>query len=56
MEKKAKLMFPKGFFSQQRPTVSSKEALKDVIPIKWNNDIVNGNKKNIVNSAKTRKI
>lgn len=35
MEKKEKPVFSKGFFNKPRPTISSKEALKDVIPIKW---------------------
>ena len=34
MEEK-KNRFPKGFFKQPRPTISTKEALKDVIPMKW---------------------
>ena len=28
--------------------ISSKEALKNVIPIEWNNDILNGKKKIII--------
>lgn len=55
MEIKASHKLPKGFFSQPRPTVSSKEALKDIIPIKWNKDVLDGNKKVVVHSAKTRK-
>lgn len=35
MEDKKKPTFPKGFFTKPRPTTSSKEALKDVIPIDW---------------------
>lgn len=27
--------FPDGFFNQQRPTITMKESLKDVLPIKW---------------------
>lgn len=33
MEGKKKPTFPKGFFTKPRPTISSKEALKDVIPV-----------------------
>lgn len=34
MEKR-KVVFPKGFFTQKRPEVNLKDALKDVIPIEW---------------------
>lgn len=54
MEKNVKQLLPKGFFSQSRPTISAKEALKDVIPIKWTKEVVNGNKKTIVNSVKVK--
>lgn len=27
--------FPKGFFNKERPKVSLKESLKDVIPVEW---------------------
>lgn len=47
MGKKTSNKFPKGFFTQPRPTVSTKEALKDVIPMKW--ELNDGkNKKRIV--------
>lgn len=42
MEKERKtLSFPKGFFSQPRKIINSKKALKDVVPIDWNNTIKN---------------
>ena len=35
MEKKEITKFPKGFFQLKRPTITTSEALKDVIPFKW---------------------
>ena len=35
MEKKEIIKFPKGFFQSKRPTITTSEALKDVIPFKW---------------------
>lgn len=35
MKKKNKKIIPKGFFSQPRPTISSKEALKEIVPMNW---------------------
>ena len=32
---KKKSIFPKGFFSKERPEISLKESLKDVIPVEW---------------------
>ena len=39
LEKKKRLEFPKGFFTQPRPTVNMKEALKDIVPIEWSNEV-----------------
>ena len=36
MEKKSITKFPKGFFQAKRPTINASEALKDVVPLKWN--------------------
>ena len=55
MEKETNQILPKVFFSQSRPTISSNEALKDVVPIKWSKDVLNGNIKTVVNSATTIK-
>lgn len=44
--------FPKGFFEKSRPTISTKEALKDVIPLEWNKSILEGKKKTLVKLAK----
>lgn len=33
--KKEKIILPQNFFTKVRPTVSTKEALKDVIPVEW---------------------
>lgn len=40
MEKKESPKFPKGFFTQPRPTISMKEALKDIIPFEWSNNVL----------------
>ncbi len=52
MEKKERPKFPKGFFEQPRPTISAKEALKDVIPVKWTKEVIDGTKKVLVKSTK----
>lgn len=52
MEKKERPKFPKNFFTQSRPTVSMKEALKDVIPFEWSKDVQNGKKEAILTSIK----
>ncbi len=45
MKKRNITKFPKGFFQLKRPTITASEALKDVIPIKWDN--VEKKRKNI---------
>ena len=45
MTKKSKTLFPKGFFQEPRPEISMKEALKDVISIKWPKEVLEGKKK-----------
>lgn len=47
MERKNKVKIPKGFFSIVRPTISTKEALKDVIPIEWSNKTKKNANKNL---------
>ncbi len=37
MEKDNITKFPKVFFQLKRPTITASKALKDVIPIKWDN-------------------
>lgn len=39
-----KSFFPKDFFVRDRKTISNKEALNDVIPMKWNEDTKETNK------------
>ena len=56
LEKKKMLEFPKGFFTQPRPTVSMKEALKDVVPIKWSNEVKSEKKKIVLHSPKEKKM
>ena len=52
MEKKESPKFRKGFFIQPRPTISMKEALKDAIPFKWNENVLKGKSKVKIVSAK----
>ena len=52
MERKKKPAFPKGFFTKLRPAMSLNEALKDVEPFKWSEDVLKGKKKAILCSAK----
>lgn len=52
MEGKMKKIFPKGFFTQPRPIISMEEALKDVVPFEWSNEVKTGKKKTIVISNK----
>ncbi len=54
MVKKNRPKFPKGFFSQPRPTISLKEALKDVIPFEWSENVLNGKSKVKLVSAKRK--
>lgn len=56
MDKKERPKFPKGFFTQSRPTISTKEALKDIVPIEWSKDVTSGKNKAIVYSTKERKV
>ena len=35
MERKNKIKIPKAFFQTERPTITSSEALKDVIAVEW---------------------
>lgn len=42
MEKKESSRFPKGFFTQHRPTISMKEASKNVVPFEWSESVLNG--------------
>lgn len=56
MDKKERPIFPKGFFTQSRPTVSTKETLKDVVPIQWSKNTIIGKEKAIVYSSKEKKV
>lgn len=40
-----KITFPKDFFTKERPTITTKKALKDIIPINLENIVLS--KKNI---------
>jgi len=45
MKKKKRPCFPKVFFQQPRPEISNAEAFKDVIPIKWPKEVLEGKRK-----------
>lgn len=53
---KRKVSFPNGFFTKDRPVVTNKEALKDVIPIKWSNEVKNQKKKTVIYSSEEKKV
>ena len=52
MENKEKSKFPKGFFTQPRPAISMKEAIKDITPFEWSKNVLNGKSKIKIVSAK----
>ncbi len=52
MKEKERPTFPENFFSTPRPTVSLEETLKDVTPIEWSTEVLNGKKKAEVYSVK----
>lgn len=52
MQKKQIKTFPKGFFTQSRPQISMKEAIKDVIPFKWSDNVLNGKSKVVIVASK----
>lgn len=53
MEKKESVKFPKDFFTKSRPTISLKEALKDVVPFEWSENVLKGKSKVKIVSAKS---
>ena len=53
MEKKDITKFSKGFFQLKRPTITTSEALKDVIPFEWKESKGN-NKKQITKLVKKK--
>ena len=54
MKKEKVKKLPKSFFSQPRPTISLKEALKDVTPFEWSENVLNGKSKVKIVSAKRK--
>lgn len=54
MNNKERSKFPKGFFTQSRPTLSMNEALKDVTPYKWDDNVLKGKSKVKIVSAKSK--
>ena len=55
MEKREKPNFPKGFFTQSRKVLTTKEAIKDSIPFKWSDKVLEGKSKVKIASAKKDK-
>lgn len=56
MTHKERPNFPKGFFTKPRPTITTKEALKDVIPFQWSKEVLEGKKDAIVYSSKEKRV
>ena len=54
MKKSEKSKFPEDFFTQSRPKISSKEALKDVVPFNWSKNVLKGNSKVKIVSGKNK--
>lgn len=54
MNTKKEIKFPNGFFTQSRPTVSTKETLKDVIPIKWSKEVMSSKKRQLSTQLKKK--
>ena len=45
MDKKKNHKFPKGFFTQSRPSLSTKEALKNDTSFNWSKNVLKGKSK-----------
>lgn len=45
---------PSNFFTKKRPRITNEENFKDVIPIKWSQEVLEGKKKAFVISAKEK--
>jgi len=56
MKEKKRPSFPKDFFSKSRPKISTKEALKDIVPINWSDDTGKDKTKTIAYSINEKKI
>lgn len=52
MAKKELSIFPTGFFTKHRPTISMKESLKNVSSFKWSNTVLKGKSKVKIVSSK----
>ena len=46
--------FPKGFFTQPRPHLKAKEALKDTMPFNWSKETLSGKSKVKVMTVKKK--
>ena len=53
-ERKKFSKFPKDFWKKERKIISTKEALKDVIPFEWSKDVLSGKKEAILKSPKAK--
>lgn len=56
MGEKKKVSFPSGFFTKERPVITNKQALQDVVPINWSKDVEKEKKKTIIDSSTERKV
>ena len=56
MGEKKKVSFPSRFFTKERPVITNKQALQDVVPINWSKDVEKEKKKTMVDSSKEHKV
>lgn len=54
MDNKENHKFPKGFFKESRPSLSTKEALRNVTLFNWSKNILKGNSKVKIVSEKDK--
>lgn len=52
MDKKENHKFHKGFFTKSRPSLSTKEALRNVTPFNWGKNVLKGNSEVKIVSSK----
>ena len=46
-KKEKNIKFPKEFFEKSRQIINTKESLKDIIPLEWSKEVLNGEKKQL---------
>ena len=52
MEESQKISFPRGFFTQSRPQISTNESLKGVKAFCWSESVLKGKSKVILTTVK----